>query len=565
MERSSGPRHTAGSACRVVAWDERLLRSSCRLIDDLGSVSSVEGTVLRGASAVADAIDARTNVLVVVTDLLSADDVAAVRAARVADVHLPILVLYRAAGPNRVADVLTAGASEVAQFSPGHAEGLRDAMRNLDARAEAATRAAGAILADPVTGLMTRRMVLSEMHTALLHSRDARNRLALLYLDLDRFKQVNDCLGHSAGDRVLAQVGRCLHGAVADAEIEHSAIARLGGDEFIVMIGHRRAAETARRVAHRVLAHLQEPLEVGAHRAVVTPSIGLAMAEPGDRPEWWIARADQALYRAKSRGRNRLEEFDHSLRAWLQQTSEQADDLADALDRGDVGLSGCAIELASNHRLDGMLVRSTWRGGGDSSGMAVQRIADGGGFGPALAHWTVRQAIAVAADLRTRVMCPLPSCLFALPDTADQVAELLDLYGVAPGALTLLITESVLASEDSTSPTIESLRRLRVRLAVDQFGRQIGSLNPLDRWRFDAVLLDDGLVTCVAREPARAQMLGGVVDFAHALGYDVIAPALLGTADRAAVERLGVDRALVPVVDELPGRPAETPAIARVR
>lgn len=493
-------------------------------------------------------------VVVLAVDELEAETAEFVREIRGARHDRHVIVLFRIARTEDIAASIRAGAIEVRPFARDDLAALARTLRFAAARIGVIESAIEDLHSDPVTGLLNRRGLFESLQkTCAVADSEAPPR-ALLYMDLDRFKAVNDTFGHSAGDRVLAHTARQVEAAVAECEVTSARIARVGGDEFVVAFSHPSAGERARAVAARIRSRLARPPQIDGNHPPVTPSIGIAVGMANDTIEDWMARADLALYRAKSSGRNRIEEFDHSMALWTETSEQYAEDLRAALEGNGLELVASATEWIGARTLDALMVVARMKDRHGPSGASLQFIADQAGLGVQFGQWTLRAAVRVAAENDSAVVVRFASCLFALPNAVDVLAADLAAARVDPTRIRLLISEHQLLDEDLTGAVIERLRALGVRLVVDSFGSKSGSITALARWRMDAVLLDTSLISGVSASPQRTALLNAVVATAHSLGYFVIAPWVSDAAERAAIDAAGCDQAVVAYVPEPPNR-----------
>lgn len=540
--------------------NDRAIGAVGRAIDTSADPRCDVRSVVRSTAELAEQfgreLDGEADVLVLVTDMLTKRDVELVAEFREAQPKVSILVVHRNASSTRTAATIAAGAAEVVQFRADDPTSIHAGIKNLVARRRAATKTVGELLSDPVTGLLNRSALTERLASAIRETARPEEDLTLLYMDLDRFKQINDSLGHSAGDRVLSIVARQLEAAVGETIAKEAScratIARFGGDEFVLLVEGPEAAWAARRLAHRILVRLRRPVVLADHAPVVTPSIGLAVALYGDEPDRWIERADMALYRAKSRGRNRVEEFDRSLEAWAEHTHRRSEELRRAVYSGGLSLSVSAVEWCDTGELESLIAVPMWQGSTPLFGRELQRVADQCGLGPELGRWAIEEGIRLAANRSRPVAVPLAQCLLTLAGTVEFIEAALDEGRVPPSQLRLLIDEDGLGEDELLASVIDSFRSLGVGLVVNGFGAGVGSLCALSRYRLDAVVLAPDLVVGLGASPKQVALVDGVLRAVQALGYLTIAPTLMSSSDRARVHRLECEQEIVPIID-LPG------------
>ncbi|MCW2778321.1 MAG: hypothetical protein JWN17_2046 [Frankiales bacterium] len=380
---------------------------------------------------------------------------------------------------------------------PDGALEVQTSTRDVTSRVEAERRLARLALADPLTGLANRAALLQRLEDLVEESVPA----AVLFLDLDRFKIVNDSLGHSAGDDLLVTVARRLDELCGP----DSLVARLGGDEFVLVVPdvEPSAALALADVVHEVLA---DPLHVGGHDLVVSASIGVVLARRGgEQPAEELLRdADVAMYRAKSRGRATTVVWDARFGAEATARLDTERDLRAGLERGELVVHyQPQVELASGrivgvealvrwqHPLRGLLAPGTFLGVADDSGLVVE----------------LGDQVLAAASAQVAAWRLLPGCeALALsvnvsaqelqrPERVARAAELLARSGLPPSAVTIEVLESVLLdAEGAVEASLAAYDRLGVRLALDDFGTGATSLLHLRQVPFDTVKVDQTFV-----------------------------------------------------------------------
>jgi diguanylate cyclase (GGDEF)-like protein/PAS domain S-box-containing protein len=421
-------------------------------------------------------------------------------------------------------------------------------VHELPRRGVAEWRLAHQALHDPVTDLPNRTLFLDRLERGLRRHQHTGALLAVLFMDLDRFKQINDSLGHAAGDQVLVETARRLHEALRPGDT----VARFGGDEFAVLCEDLDGEATAEEIAARMLRVVSEPLEVGAQRTSVHASIGIALARGRSSDgETMLGDADFAMYRAKERGRNRYEVYDAALRADALARIEQTAALRRALEESELRIvyqpllriDGSAVVgvealVRWEHPAQGLLGPQHFIGLAEESGQMVQ-----------LGVWVLREACREVA-----AWAPPPGgdpLVLSVNLSAQQLAgtELLDSLrtilgetGLDPGRLCLEITESVLL--DDVEAAVEALGRLRdlgVRLAIDDFGTGYSSLSYLRRFPVDAVKIDRSFVAGLGRDPAADAIVAAVVNVSRALGLTVVAEGVETDEQLVALRALGCD------------------------
>jgi diguanylate cyclase (GGDEF)-like protein len=381
---------------------------------------------------------------------------------------------------------------------------------------------------DPLTQLPNRRQLGGRLAAALTRARQTGRRVALLFVDMDNFKSLNDTLGHSFGDRVLQGIAERLQEAAGP----HSLVARLGGDEFTLLIEELRTVEEVERRAAALVATLQQPLTIEGRALATTASVGASLfPDHADDPEGLLRAADVALFRAKELGRNRFALYRAALydaaaqRFRLEQSLRQAVEAGELLlmFQPEVTLGGCEVTA-----LEALL---RWRKPGGRIATATEfiHIAEKSGLIHELTGWVLRSATATVAAWRAsgwsdaRVAINVSPPQFFESDFVSHIERTLESAGLPPSALELELTETVL---QTGSATIEALRRLReigVSIALDDFGIGYSSLTSLEQLPINRVKLDRMLIEGVDSNPRSAAIVRSIVTLCHGLGLQVVA------------------------------------------
>jgi diguanylate cyclase (GGDEF)-like protein len=398
---------------------------------------------------------------------------------------------------------------------------------------------------DPLTGLPNRSLVLDRLDQALGRSQRSGGRVTVLFVDLDRFKVVNDSFGHTVGDGVLLSISERLRAAVRP----HDTVGRLAGDEFIIIcedIGDREAIDVAERVADTVA----QPIVLGGRETVITASIGIAHAEPGTRAEDMLRDSDVAMYRAKERGRSRIELFDADMRRRMIDRLEMERCLRSAIGAGELRLDYQPIVAFDDWEVVAAeaLVRWEHPERGLVQPAEFIPLAEESGLILPLGRWVLGEACRqlaawrAAGQTQMRVTVNLSARQFADPDLIDVVAEALARAQLPPGALWLEITESVLMEEvTATADTLVALKRLGVHLAVDDFGTGYSSLSYLKRFPVDMLKIDRSFIDGLGTDPEDGAIVLAIVSLAQALRLGVVAEGVEHVHQLEMLRSLGCD------------------------
>jgi diguanylate cyclase (GGDEF)-like protein/PAS domain S-box-containing protein len=384
---------------------------------------------------------------------------------------------------------------------------------------------------DPLTGLPNRLLFLDRLSLALARCRRMHREVAVLFIDLDRFKNVNDSVGHDAGDELLVSVARRLESVLRPGDT----VARFGGDEFTILCDDLTTATSRDRaieIAERLLEAVAQPFIVGGSQTFVSASVGIALATGEERPEELLRDADAAMYHAKESGRGRVEVFDDTMRARAVVRHATENDLHRALEHGELLLffqpvislrdgrcTGAEALVRWQHPERGLLVPDAFIPLAEETGLVVE-----------VGAWVLETAATEAARWQHEHTQPfvvsvnLSARQLAQPGLADDLAEMIERSGVEPQNLCLEITESVLMDDaEAVIGVVERVRALGVRLAIDDFGTGYSSLGYLKRFPVDAVKVDRSFVDGLGADPGDAAIVSAVIGLAHALGLDVIA------------------------------------------
>ncbi|HWT07159.1 MAG TPA: EAL domain-containing protein, partial [Xanthomonadales bacterium] len=400
---------------------------------------------------------------------------------------------------------------------------------------------------DQLTALPNRAWFVERLRDELVLARAAEMRVAVMFLDLDRFKDINDSLGHALGDRMLRMIGDRLTTIVGSEGL----VARMGGDEFIVLIGNDPPTELIDALAQRIIAAIDEPLVIDGYEQFLTTSIGIAIfPNDGDDADALIKHADVAMYRAKERGRNTHQFFTPALAAALSSRLSQEKSLRKALERDEFVLHYQPQFELEGERLVSLEALVRWQHPQLGLIGPDQFIpsAEMSGLIVGLGDWVletgcrqIREWQAIVPGLRLAVN--LSARQFHQTALSEKIRDLLARTGLQPDHLEIEITESVAMSDAAISIQIlEDLGRAGVRLAVDDFGTGYSSLGYLRRFPLDSLKIDKSFVREILVEPDDATIVRTVIGMAHSLGLDVCAEGVETREQLAFLRAEGCDR-----------------------
>jgi diguanylate cyclase (GGDEF)-like protein len=422
---------------------------------------------------------------------------------------------------------------------------LRDAVRRLAQAQESLERRA---TLDALTGLPNRSLFLDRLTQALTRARRTDATTVVAFVDIDRFKWVNDSHGHAAGDELLTQVARRLHGAVRAVDT----VGRLGGDEFAVLAEEVAGRGDAVALADRVLHALDDELTLGCGSCVqVRASVGVAVVHAGAAgPDEVLLRADTAMYRAKRAGGGRVDFYDESLReeATLRLRMESA--LRRALDAGELHVALQPIVALSGDQPPTVEALLRWEHPelGAVPPLTFIPIAEEVGLIGEIGEWVLREACAATARLSATHGADLHVAVNLSPrqledrGLVDRVRAALADAGLPARRLALEITESaLLAATDEVRELLAALRALGVRIVLDDFGTGYSSLSSLREHTIDAIKVDRSFVAGIGGEGGDRAIVTAIVGMAHALGCEVTGEGVEDVATLEALRELGCD------------------------
>ncbi|MBB5191307.1 diguanylate cyclase (GGDEF)-like protein/PAS domain S-box-containing protein [Silvimonas terrae] len=400
---------------------------------------------------------------------------------------------------------------------------------------------------DPVTRLANRNLLRDELRLSIAAAERRGHLLAVLFLDLDRFKTVNDSLGHAAGDEVLKQVAQRLRGTVRRSDI----LARLGGDEFVVVLTDVKSTEQVTDVASHILAVFSDPFELEAGSFATSTSIGISVyPTDAESPDVLVRNADVAMYQAKANGRNNFQFFTADLNARASERLQLEASMRMALHNDqfklhyqpqvslpDQQIVGAEALIRWQHPEHGLISPSRFIPIAEDSRMIVT-----------LGTWVLQSAVRQAGRWQAAGLPPITIAVnlsplqLHQPNLPEIVAEALADAGLDAQYLELEVTESVIMQEgEQVTMALHRLKKLGVRLSIDDFGTGYSSLSYLKRFAFDKLKVDQSFVRDLSTDPNDEAIVLAIIGLGKTLGMTVLAEGVETHEQLAFLERAGID------------------------
>ena len=399
---------------------------------------------------------------------------------------------------------------------------------------------------DHLTRLPNRRLFIERLRNELERGRSVGTMTAVLFVDLDRFKIINDSLGHVVGDELLVAAGRRIETCVTPPAL----LGHLSGDEFVILLPGLASRESAIELARRIRTTFDQPFAVGPHEVFTSLSIGIAFSDAVSAPVDLIRQADIAMYDAKARGRARYEIFEPSMDFAARERLQLEVDLRRALTRGELRVYyQPEIEIESG-RLVGMEALVRWEHperGLIAPGQFLS-VAEETGLIVPIGRWVLREACRQAKEWQTKyrpdlslmVSVNLSGKHLQQASLIDEVRDVLHATGLAPRHLIIEITETVaMAGAETTIEILTKLKSLGVLLAIDDFGTGFSSLAYLKRFPVDLLKIDKSFVDGVAFGGHDTKIVEAIIALGHALGLQVIAEGVETTDQLLELRALG--------------------------
>jgi diguanylate cyclase (GGDEF)-like protein len=400
---------------------------------------------------------------------------------------------------------------------------------------------------DHLTGLPNRVVFLDRTAVALARLERTRGGVAIVFVDLDRFKVVNDSLGHESGDQLLQTLGERLQEAMR----VNDTVARFGGDEFTILCDDVADEAEVALIADRIKEVVAEPVSLRGHELTVTASLGIAhTTDPHTDPAALIDNADMAMYRAKIRGGNHIESFDPALRTRAMRELVTQSALRSSIDRGDLRVHYQPVVSLDSGRVVGVEALVRWEH--PQLGLVPPDqfvpLAEQTGLIIPIGSFVLREACRQArrwqdtspTEITTSVN--LSARQFADPTLTATVADILESTGVKPSSINLEITETVLMDNaEATHATLQDLVDLGVHLTIDDFGTGYSSLSYLKRFPVGGLKIDRSFVSGLGDDADDSAIVAAVISLAHSLGMIAVAEGVETDEQRERLSDLGCD------------------------
>ena len=400
---------------------------------------------------------------------------------------------------------------------------------------------------DPLTGLPNRLLVLKRLDECLRQpAADEGIQTAVLFVDIDRFKWVNDAHGHAAGDELLVNVSRILQSSVRSEDL----VGRLSGDEFIV-ISRCRGSEPVAELAQRIIAAIRRPMRIAGIELSHSASVGISFADSNDTPSSLIENADMAMYRAKEMGRGRFSLFEPSMREQARERLALEESLRQAVATGAIELRLQPIVQLRDRQLMGFEALARWnhpQRGLLEPGIFIATAEDSG-----LIEEIDLQILQLACEAvgrwqrvpgleQLRLSVNVSARTLGASNLVERIRPILICSGITPTQVSLEITETSLVDDiELTATTIQGLRELGLKLAIDDFGTGYSSLLYLKRFPVGMLKIDQSFVADLGRDPEDEAIAQAIVSLAGALGVRVVAEGVENSTQEARLLEMGCD------------------------
>ena len=400
---------------------------------------------------------------------------------------------------------------------------------------------------DPLTGLANRRCFIERLDESLRENGRHGERLAVLFIDLDQFKQVNDSLGHGVGDELLVSVAARLSEHVRLIDM----LARLGGDEFICLMEAVRSEDEVEMLAREILGAFEQPFKLGDHELFLTAAVGISLF-PGDGDSVLdlMRNADTAMYRAKAQGRGNFHFYTPEMTRDAQVRIRMENLLRRALDNGELTVHLQPQVETQSGRLVGAEALVRWNSPelGQVMPMSFIPLAEDSGLIVGLGNWVLRETCRQFMQWResgfelAQVSVNLSVKQLERPEFIDVLERILDETGMDPTCLKLELTESVVMAVGDSFALLERLRELGISLALDDFGTGYSSLSYLKMLPIQQLKIDASFVEGIGRNTGDEAIIRTVMELARSLGFEVVAEGVETEGQAAFLAQLGCEQ-----------------------
>ncbi|MDO4235665.1 bifunctional diguanylate cyclase/phosphodiesterase [Pseudomonas sp.] len=401
---------------------------------------------------------------------------------------------------------------------------------------------------DPLTGLPNRTLFESRLQAALNGQQESGNQGAVLFLDLDRFKHINDSLGHPVGDLLLKDIAVRLKDQLRDIDT----VARLGGDEFIILLPGLQQASDAQYLANKLLDCFTPPFQAGEHEFFISASIGTSLyPQDGTDVATLVKNADAAMYRSKAKGRNRVESYTRDLTAQANERVALEHELRRAIERDELSLYYQPKRSLITHELIGAEALIRWHHPtfGDVPPEHFIALAEENGTILQIGDWVLEQACRQlhvwqgAFEDFGPLSVNLAGAQLRHPNLLSRIEQLLRDYRLEPGCLQLEITENFIMSQaEEALAVLHQLKRLGVQLAIDDFGTGYSSLSYLKRLPLDFLKIDQSFVRGLPDDPHDAAIVRAIIALGHSMQFTIIAEGVENPAQQAFLAAEGCEQ-----------------------
>ncbi len=550
--QSTPPATRAGAAILQILIIEDSDAYASLVAEMVGEGMGGEAVIVH-CRALADAcerlLECPMDVVLLDLSLPDAHKLEALQAVQTSAPNVPVIVLTGSDDPALGVAAVQEGAQDFLSKRNADIDQLTRSIRYSIERKRSEVRLAEQALQDSLTGLPNRILLLDRLGVALARARRRPTSVAVLFLDLDRFKTINDSLGHEAGDELLLEISGRLRSTVRPGDT----VARFGGDEFLILCEELTGEHEAVRVAERAVQAILAPILVSGHRISVEASVGIAYDKDGDAGAHELVRqADAAMYRAKRHGTG-IELYEASMHSEAMTELQTEHELRGAIERGELVLTyQPQVSLIGPGEIVGAEVLVRWRH--PERGMLAPSqfipVAEETGLIVSIGAWVLDQACRQlgawraehAVPERFKVSVNLSMRQLNRGDLVDTVAAALQRSDVPASCLCLEVTESSIAHDpDRAAAVLDRLKALGVSLALDDFGTGYSSLSALSTYPLDVVKIDRSFIHRVGEDAAAARMFAAVLGVARAAELEAVAEGVEQPPQLRLLRRLGCE------------------------